>query len=36
MSKVAKTIKKRFIISKGMLGKGLVIEFTNKKGETYE
>ena len=36
MSKIAKTIKKRFIISKGMLGKGLVIEFTNKKGETYE
>jgi|TARA_R100000084_G_scaffold64909_1_gene28244 hypothetical protein len=36
MSKIAKTIKKRFIISKSMLGKGLVIEFTNKKGETYE
>tara|TARA_B100000424_G_C22935106_1_gene497561 strand:- start:2287 stop:2508 length:222 start_codon:yes stop_codon:yes gene_type:complete len=36
MAKIAKTIKKRFIISKSMLGKGLVIEFTNKKGETYE
>ena len=36
MSKIAKTIKKRFIISKSMLGKGLVIEFTNKKGEKYE
>ena len=36
MSKVIVTIKKRFVIAKSLLGKGLVIEFTNKKGETYK
>ena len=25
--------KKRFVISKGMVGKELVVQFTNKKGE---
>jgi len=29
-------IKKRFIISKSMLGKGLIIQFTNKKGDSFE
>lgn len=29
------TIKNRFILSKKMSGRGLVIEFTNKKGETF-
>ena len=29
-------VKKRFIISKGMLGKGITVKFTNKKGESYE
>ena len=33
--KVEVTVKKRFVISRSLLGKGLVIEFTNKKGETY-
>ena len=27
--------KKRFVISRGMIGKELSITFTNKKGETY-
>ncbi len=36
MSKKNVVIKKRFVISKGMLGTGLTIQFTNKKGETYE
>ena len=27
--------KKRFVVSKGMVGKELVVQFTNKKGETY-
>ena len=36
MSKVIVTIKKRFVIAKSLLGKGLVIQFTNKKGETYK
>ena len=27
---------KRFVISKGMIGKGLRLRFTTKKGETYE
>jgi len=36
MSKKNVVVKKRFIISKGMLGKGLIINFTNKKGESYE
>ncbi len=30
--KVEVTIKKRFVIAKSLLGKGLVIQFTNKKG----
>tara|TARA_Y100000592_G_C5372674_1_gene269367 strand:+ start:125 stop:349 length:225 start_codon:yes stop_codon:yes gene_type:complete len=34
--KVEVTVKKRFVISRSLLGKGLVIEFTNKKGETYK
>ena len=25
--------KKRFVVSKGMVGKELIIKFTNKKGE---
>lgn len=29
------TRKNRFVISKKMMGQGLTIEFTNKKGETY-
>jgi hypothetical protein len=29
------TQKNRFVISKKMLGQGLVISFTNKQGETY-
>jgi hypothetical protein len=29
------TTKKRFVISKKMVGLGLTIEFTNKKGETH-
>ena len=27
---------KRFVVSQGMLGKGLRLRFTTKKGETYE
>ena len=27
--------KKRFVLSKALIGKGIVIEFTNKKGITY-
>jgi hypothetical protein len=34
--KVEVTIKKRFVIAKSLLGKGLIIQFTNKKGETYK
>jgi len=29
-------IKKRFVIAKSMLGKGLTVKFTNKKGESFE
>ena len=29
------TKKNRFVISKKMVGKGLVIQFTNKSGDTY-
>lgn len=36
MSKSNVVVKKRFVISKGMLGKGLTVEFTNRKGETYK
>ena len=28
--------KKRFVISRGMVGKELVVQFTNKKGETIK
>ena len=35
MSKENVIVKKRFVISRGMLGKGLVVKFTNKKGESY-
>ncbi len=28
--------KKRFVISKGLVGKEVVIQFTNKKGETIK
>ena len=34
MSKLVE--KKRFVVSKGMVGKELVIKFTNKKGDTYK
>ena len=30
-----KVTKKRFVISKTMIGKNLIITFTNKKNETY-
>ena len=30
-----KLTKKRFVISKSLIGKNAVITFTNKKGETY-
>ena len=29
-------VVKRFVVSKGMIGKGLRLRFTTKKGETYE
>ena len=29
-------VKQRFVIAKSSLGKGLTIQFTNKKGETYK
>ena len=35
MSKENVVVKKRFVISTGMLGKGLTVEFTNKKGEVF-
>ena len=28
--------KKRFVLSKALIGKGVIIEFTNKKGITYK
>ena len=28
--------KKRFVMSKALIGKGVIIEFTNKKGITYK
>ena len=28
--------KKRFVLSKSLIGKGVIIEFTNKKGITYK
>ena len=36
MSKLTKITKKRFVISNSLLGKNLIIKFTNKKGETFE
>ena len=32
---MTKLTKKRFVISKSIIGKNVVITFTNKKGETY-
>ena len=32
---MTKLTKKRFVISKSLIGKNAVITFTNKKGETY-
>ena len=32
---MTKLTKKRFVISKSLIGKNVVITFTNKKGETY-
>ena len=31
-----KIITKRFVIRKSLLGTNTIIEFTNKKGDTYE
>jgi hypothetical protein len=37
MAKVQNVVeKKRFVIAKKQYGQGLIIKFTNKKGETYE
>ena len=36
MSKLTKITKKRFVISNSLLGKNLIIKFTNKKGESFE
>lgn len=36
MSKLTKITKKRFVISNSLLGKNLIISFTNKKGEKFE
>ena len=36
MSKLNKITKTRFVISNSLLGKNLLIEFTNKKGESFE
>ncbi len=33
---MTKLTKKRFVISKSLIGKNQVIEFTNKKGDTYK
>ena len=32
---MTKLTKKRFVISKSLIGKNVVITFTNKKGDTY-
>ena len=32
---MTKLTKKRFVISKSLIGKNAVITFTNKKGDTY-
>jgi len=36
MQKLTKITKKRFVISKSLIGKNLLISFTNKKGEEFE
>ncbi len=36
MTKLTKITKKRFVISKSLIGKNLLISFTNKKGEKFE
>ena len=36
MSKLTKITKKRFVISKSLICKNLLISFTNKKGEKFE
>jgi hypothetical protein len=36
MSKLNKITKTRFVIANSLLGKNLIIKFTNKKGETFE
>ena len=36
MSKLNKITKTRFVISNSLLGKNLLIKFTNKKGEKFE
>ena len=36
MNKINKITKTRFVISNSLLGKNLLIKFTNKKGETFE
>ena len=33
--KIQPTVKKRFVLSKSMIGKSIVITFTNKKGNKY-
>ncbi len=32
---MTKLTKKRFVISKSLIGKNVIITFTNKKGDTY-
>ncbi len=32
---MSKVTKKRFVVSKSLIGKGVEITFTNKKGETF-
>ncbi len=36
MNKLNKITKTRFVISNSLLGKNLIIKFTNKKNETFE
>ena len=35
MSKLNKITKKRFVISKSLIGENAIITFTNKKNETF-
>ena len=35
MSKLTKLTKKRFVISKSLIGENVQITFTNKKNETF-